>query len=93
MNEWGLYCSILFQFHKGTIKTKPLSDSYSIEELFQFHKGTIKTWVARQPGQRMLFQFHKGTIKTFVDVVEVMHQVGFNSIKVRLRPHSPAPKE
>ena len=35
--------AIIFQFHKGTIKTP---SDYRLEDLlaaFQFHKGTIKT--------------------------------------------------
>ena len=32
----------LFQFHKGTIKTKRVRIRCA-RELFQFHKGTIKT--------------------------------------------------
>ena len=61
----GEYDVRIFQFHKGTIKTRFPSSSISKLPLFQFHKGTIKT------GGRLcrhrtnnLFQFHKGTIKT-----------------------------
>ena len=36
--------SIIFQFHKGTIKTIALLPSVPLmPSLFQFHKGTIKT--------------------------------------------------
>ena len=34
---------IIFQFHKGTIKTWFQAVSSTIDGLFQFHKGTIKT--------------------------------------------------
>ena len=34
---------ILFQFHKGTIKTKKELEAEQDEQVFQFHKGTIKT--------------------------------------------------
>ena len=37
------YCNLLFQFHKGTIKTAELKTSYDRFNGFQFHKGTIKT--------------------------------------------------
>ena len=33
----------LFQFHKGTIKTKKSNSLKGIGSSFQFHKGTIKT--------------------------------------------------
>ena len=33
----------LFQFHKGTIKTRIFNPIVSIVYEFQFHKGTIKT--------------------------------------------------
>ena len=34
---------IIFQFHKGTIKTVNLATLADGGKLFQFHKGTIKT--------------------------------------------------
>ena len=34
---------LLFQFHKGTIKTKNRAEYQVYTHLFQFHKGTIKT--------------------------------------------------
>ena len=34
---------LLFQFHKGTIKTGELLGAYAGKGIFQFHKGTIKT--------------------------------------------------
>ena len=34
---------ILFQFHKGTIKTPKLTAFLTAVFQFQFHKGTIKT--------------------------------------------------
>ena len=39
----SLESAILFQFHKGTIKTAALLYSGKGANLFQFHKGTIKT--------------------------------------------------
>ena len=35
-----------FQFHKGTIKTRPRKDEERADNPFQFHKGTIKTFRA-----------------------------------------------
>ena len=37
--------SEIFQFHKGTIKTKKSRRSIAVTKLFQFHKGTIKTQI------------------------------------------------
>ena len=34
---------LYFQFHKGTIKTKPAENVITALMYFQFHKGTIKT--------------------------------------------------
>ena len=35
----------IFQFHKGTIRTKNINEDTTSKVLFQFHKGTIRTWV------------------------------------------------
>ena len=35
---------IIFQFHKGTIRTNYASAKNMIAMAFQFHKGTIRTW-------------------------------------------------
>ena len=77
---------MLFQFHKGTIKTPKADQTHLSWAEFQFHKGTIKT-APRNTGLLfdVSFQFHKGTIKTMR-----LQQVGteydyFNSIKVRLK--------
>ena len=34
---------VLFQFHKGTIRTEISPYSYAVTIKFQFHKGTIRT--------------------------------------------------
>ena len=39
----SLLSGILFQFHKGTIKTQLANVSPQSVGTFQFHKGTIKT--------------------------------------------------
>ena len=56
---------IMFQFHKGSIKTLiPSRWSISINS-FQFHKGSIKTHNKGNEGITVdAFQFHKGSIKT-----------------------------
>ena len=38
-----LYISLIFQFHKGTIKTGLSTALAGEQSVFQFHKGTIKT--------------------------------------------------
>ena len=56
---------LLFQFHKGSIKTSMNFSSYLIIRSFQFHKGSIKTLEdAGYNPQLAKFQFHKGSIKT-----------------------------
>ena len=57
--------TLLFQFHKGTIKTVSLTFLANWYVSFQFHKGTIKTYKITKTFYLMqVFQFHKGTIKT-----------------------------
>ena len=59
----------LFQFHKGTIKTKDEVKKRITECSFQFHKGTIKTYDYFNFIELLvLFQFHKGTIKTWCSI-------------------------
>ena len=36
--------TLIFQFHKGTIKTDLSHRHMFTAKVFQFHKGTIKTW-------------------------------------------------
>ena len=43
-----MFANILFQFHKGTIKTTKELHNAVIAGYFQFHKGTIKTLAAGQ---------------------------------------------
>ena len=55
----------VFQFHKGTIKTRKTGHHPHHYDAFQFHKGTIKTAMfVKSDYQPAPFQFHKGTIKT-----------------------------
>ena len=39
--------ALIFQFHKGTIRTGQDLSSDDFSALFQFHKGTIRTWEDR----------------------------------------------
>ena len=54
--------------------------------IFQFHKGTIKTRaLERRERFSLRFQFHKGTIKTTDQLADLLADLYFNSIKVRLK--------
>ena len=56
---------LVFQFHKGTIRTHSSFSFPKRNVLFQFHKGTIRTqYWAKKAEQINAFQFHKGTIRT-----------------------------
>ena len=44
--------SLLFQFHKGTIKTLSQRLNLRKTQLFQFHKGTIKTRLKTNLGEK-----------------------------------------
>ena len=39
----GTAIAVLFQFHKGTIRTEEFSRKFASLFGFQFHKGTIRT--------------------------------------------------
>ena len=57
--------SLLFQFHKGTIKTQ----RHEIKQMQQsdFNSIKVRLKLSVEPiynGKRKVFQFHKGTIKT-----------------------------
>ena len=78
---------IIFQFHKGTIKTDLSHRHMFTAQIFQFHKGTIKTGgCATEIYVASEFQFHKGTIKTVLQFKFTKPFHYFNSIKVRLKP-------
>ena len=70
---------ILFQFHKGTIKTKQVYRLYRKHLIFQFHKGTIKT-----ASVRLLFlrDHHFNSIKVRLKHCSVAHarQLSYISI-------------
>ena len=60
---------LIFQFHKGTIKT--LRQTPSQESLLYFNsiKVRLKLDINPQVNQALSFQFHKGTIKTGHEVI------------------------
>ena len=75
---------MLFQFHKGTIRTILV-----LLEIVRFsHFNSIKVQLEPLIVQRLsgliLFQFHKGTIRTASWCWWVIVQTDFNSIKVQL---------
>ena len=78
---------LLFQFHEGPIKTTLTITLSLLNIVFQFHEGPIKTLgllhlAVRNPSE---FQFHEGPIKTSWVKHRERHEVGFNSMKVRLK--------
>ena len=77
---------VLFQFHKGAIRTLGTRNGLiSSDAMFQFHKGAIRT-IGDQVVYRAerKFQFHKGAIRTRKDWELKIYHYGFNSIKVQL---------
>ena len=63
--------SLLFQFHKGTIKTSPPCITISTSSNFNSIKVRLKLQGrAALLNAQNLFQFHKGTIKTVVSDVD-----------------------
>ena len=76
---------MLFQFHKGTIKTK---DRFSLLAAFiDFNsiKVQLKHFEIFLNVCFRSFQFHKGTIKTLAKSVYNDDLTNFNSIKVQLK--------
>ena len=64
MQPGGHYIVWLFQFHKGTIKTKGLSQASLFQNNFNSIKVRLKHLSCKHITTTDLFQFHKGTIKT-----------------------------
>ena len=59
-------CSLLFQFHEGSINTFYKSQDKLLFDEFQFHEGSINTAYIAGKGLGMLkFQFHEGSINTY----------------------------
>ena len=55
---------LVFQFHKGTIKTEHFADMLANLLYFNSIKVRLKHASLQQVGKIQAFQFHKGTIKT-----------------------------
>ena len=77
--------TILFQFHKGTIRTNALTSSSKCNSYFNSIKVQLELCDPKgYPYQVPWFQFHKGTIRTGVLAFYVRSGSNFNSIKVQL---------
>ena len=76
-----------FQFHNGSIKSKPVISGLTSQIAFQFHNGSIKSdYKDSQFVADMLFQFHNGSIKRRMHVQMPLHELTcFNSTMVRLK--------
>ena len=76
---------MLFQFHKGTIKTRGGAHRRQLRPHFNSIKVQLKlsSGISSQSDKR--FQFHKGTIKTFANCLRESTNYHFNSIKVQLK--------
>ena len=56
---------IIFQFHKGAIRTRIQAGQRAGVHQFQFHKGAIRTFsIMADILSPIIFQFHKGAIRT-----------------------------
>ena len=76
----------IFQFHKGTIKTHPLTLSVYLSTYFNSIKVRLKHILkVIISTHKPIFQFHKGTIKTQILQLLCIDFNHFNSIKVRLK--------
>ena len=75
----------LFQFHKGTIKTRPYYEKHRCRRNFNSIKVRLKRYRPVRIYNKYLFQFHKGTIKTVPPLPTLRNILNFNSIKVRLK--------
>ena len=59
-----MFTAQIFQFHKGTIKTKHPTRSRGIRPYFNSIKVRLKPFDENDDYAPIKFQFHKGTIKT-----------------------------
>ena len=76
---------VLFQFHKGTIRT----ELQVLNLVSLLHFNSIK--VQLEPIKSVMtitctdrFQFHKGTIRTVISITSFLFFANFNFIKVQL---------
>ena len=79
---------MLFQFHKGTIKTIESVKNYRVLANFNSIKVQLKQISTFRNRLFYIFQFHKGTIKTCDSLCYDIVQKYFNSIKVQLKHKS-----
>ena len=56
---------MLFQFHKGTIRTEISLIMLSTITYFNSIKVQLEHLMQRKPKSLEIFQFHKGTIRTY----------------------------
>ena len=76
----------LFQFHNGSIKSKPVYRSVIEDAVFQFHNGSIKSrYNGKTQWHPMPFQFHNGSIKSRPTCSLSSPRRSFNSTMVRLK--------
>ena len=84
--KFNLSPLVIFQFHKGTIKTSK-NRSYNLNQhIFQFHKGTIKTlknFIFLS--SKNYFNSIKVRLKQYSVLITFFLIFYFNSIKVRLK--------
>ena len=76
---------LIFQFHKGTIKTLYRVGIRPMMQNFNSIKVRLKPNISPVSSFCRKFQFHKGTIKTQSNAVGKPTTHYFNSIKVRLK--------
>ena len=77
---------VLFQFHKGTIKTQKILNMFNRAGIFQFHKGTIKTKIHIWDSSiNSDFNSIKVQLRHKTIHVKMNRCPYFNSIKVQLR--------
>ena len=79
--------SIIFQFHKGTIKpVQEAKNKLELEGTFNSIKVQLSRSMCFALLSLMVFQFHKGTIKPDRYHSPSIISLTFNSIKVQLSP-------
>ena len=75
---------MVFQFHKGTIRTEEEGLSPFDFTNFNSIKVRLERFLGFGDAHIHLFQFHKGTIRTAFGHCNMDARANFNSIKVRL---------
>ena len=76
---------VVFQFHKGTIRTQKLLHAANPHQYFNSIKVRLELQINPEVNSNLVeFQFHKGTIRTKAAKRRANEEYNFNSIKVRL---------